>query len=378
MLTSSGSQSICRRCIMDTSDPFIEFRADGTCCYCDVFDKRMSQEVFQGDAGKRRLLNLVEDMKDKGKKREYDCLIGVSGGVDSTMAVWILRQYGLRVLAIHLDNGWDSELAVDNIKKVLDRLGVQLFTHVLDWEEFRDLQLAFLRASVPNCEVPTDHAIVALHFNVARKFGLQFIINGSNVTTEAFVPKAWSYDARDLRHLRAIHREFGSAKLRTFPTIGVMSSLYSVFLKGIRWIPILNYIDYDKTQALELLQRELDWRPYSGKHHESIYTRFYQGYILPTKFGFNKKRAHLSSLVLAGQMSREKALTEVANEQYIGSSLWREDREYVLKKLRLSEKEFDGIMKQQAKTHYEYSTNRLLFESMPGLFRVFKKIATST
>jgi N-acetyl sugar amidotransferase len=362
---------------MDTSDPDITFDDHGVCCFCKIHDERLRNEVFRGPEAEQRLETIVQKMKEDGKGKPYDCLIGLSGGTDSSMAVWTLKKLGLRPLALHLDNGWDSELAVDNIKKTLDKLGVDLYTYVLDWDEFRDLQLAFLKASVPNSEIPTDHAIVALNFKVAMEQQIKYIVNGSNVATEAFVPTAWAYDARDLRHLKAVHKRFGTIPLRSFPMLGIVGSLSAVFIKGIRWLSILNYVNYKKSEAIKLLQEELEWRPYGGKHYESVYTRFYQGYILKKKFGFDKRRAHLANLVLSGDLSREQALTEIAQEDYIDTGLWVEDREFVIKKLQLTEAQFEAIMTLPVKTHYDYPNNSWAFEKMPKLFGFLKKIATS-
>jgi N-acetyl sugar amidotransferase len=373
----SRPYQICSRCIMDTTDPGISFDASGVCCYCRIYDRRVKNEVFRAAEGEERLNAVVARMKQAGRGKRYDCLLGISGGVDSTMALWVLKQRGLRVLAIHLDNGWNSELAVDNIKKVLEKLDVDLQTHVLDWEEFRDLQLAFLKASVPNAEIPTDHAIVALHFKVAREQGIRYIINGGNVATEAFVPTAWAYDARDLRHIKAIHRRFGSVPLRTFPMLGIAGSLWAVLGRGIKWIGILNYIDYDKARAIEMLQNELGWRPYGAKHYESLYTRFYQAYILRRKFGYDKRRAHLSNLVLAGEIIREQAIAEIEQDDYVGSPLYLQDREFVIKKLGLTESGFEAVMALPPRKHYEYPNHRLILEKVPHLLAGFRRLAAN-
>jgi len=375
-LSANHPYQICCRCIMDTTDPDITFDDQGICCYCKIYEARIRQEVHRGPEGERRFREIVERMQQAGRGKPYDCLIGVSGGVDSTTAVWTLKKLGVRPLAVHLDNGWDSELAVDNIKKTLEKLEVDLYTYVLDWEEFRDLQLAFLKASVPNCEIPTDHAILALNFKVAMDQGIKYIANGANVSTEAFIPKAWAYEARDLRHLKAIHRRFGAVPLRSFPTLGMLGTLYAILVKEIRWITVLNYVDYQKSRAIKLLQEELGWRPYGGKHFESVYTRFYQGYILREKFGFDKRRAHLSNLVLAGEMTRDQALAEMEQEDYIGTALWSEDYAFVLKKFGLSQAQFDEIMALPVKTHYDFPSNRWAIEQMPRFTAFIKRIAT--
>jgi N-acetyl sugar amidotransferase len=375
-LNHNKKYQICVRCIMDTSDPGITFDENGICCYCKLYDQRITNEVFRGKAGEERIQTIVDKIKKDGEGKPYDCLIGVSGGVDSTYVVWNLKKYGLRPLALHLDNGWNSELAVDNIKNTLDALEIDLFTHVLDWEEFRDLQFSFLKASVPNAEIPTDHAIIAINFIVALKQGIKYIFNGSNVASEAFVPVAWAYDARDKRHLKAIHKQFGSTPLRTFPMMGIPGFAHAVFFKAIRWIALLNYVDYQKSEAVKVMERELGWRPYGGKHYESVYTRFYQGYILKQKFGFDKKRAHLANLVLSGDMTREQAMTEVQKEDYIGTDLYFKDREFTIKKLALTEAEFEEIMAVPVKTHYDYPNNSWALERMPKVFRAFKRFVT--
>lgn len=366
----------CSRCIMDTSDPRISFDDNGVCCYCKLYDKRIENEVFRGIDGQERLYTIIDKIKREGKDKSYDCLIGVSGGVDSTYVIWYLKKLGLRPLALHVDNGWNSELAVDNIKNTLNRLGVDLVTHVLDWEAFRDLQLSFLKASVPNAEIPTDHIIDCINFKVAMEHGIKYLFNGGNIATEAFVPVAWAYDSRDLRHIKAIHKQFGTKSLRLLPSMSIQGYLYAIFIKGIRWITLLNYLEYKKSEAINILKDELGWRPYGGKHFESVYTRFYQGYILKHKFGFDKKRAHLANLVLSHDMSRSQALEEIAKEDYIGTQLYNEDREFVIKKLGLTKDQFEAIMNLPVKTHYDYPNNSWLLESMPRMYKIFKRLAT--
>ncbi len=344
--------------------------------YCKIYDQRVKNEVFHGPEGERRLEQIIEKIRNEGRGKPYDCLIGVSGGVDSTFVAWRLKKAGLRPLALHLDNGWNSELAVDNIKNTLARLDIDLYTHVLDWDEFRDLQLAFLKASVPNAEIPTDHAIVAVNFKVAMQHGIKYVVNGANVSTEAFVPVAWAYDARDKRHLTAVRNRFGTVPLSTFPTMGVPGYLYAVMVRGIRWFTLLNYVDYKKSEAMKILESELGWRSYGGKHYESVYTRFYQGYILKHKFGFDKKRAHLANLVLSGDMSREKAIAAMEEEDYIGTEIYYQDREFTIKKFGLTEKQFEEIMALPVKTHYVYPNNSLMLERMPKVFAAFKRFVT--
>jgi len=366
---------MCTHCIMDTSDPEIEFDVAGRCQHCRNCEQRLAHEKYAGEPGRRMLEGMVEGIKQHGQGREYDCLIGVSGGVDSTTVAYHVTRLGLRPLALHLDNGWNSELAVDNMKQTLERLQIDLYTHVVDWDEFRDLQLSFLKASVPNCEIPTDHAINALLINTALRRGIRYVLHGGNLATEGIMPISWGHSNRDLKHLRAIHRRFGSVRLRTLPQISPFRFVYAIVMRGIKYIPILNYLDYDKQQAKQLIQRELGWRDYGGKHYESIYTRFFQGHILPAKFGIDKRRAHLSTLICSGQITRERALEEMSNPCYGDVELER-DTEYVVKKFGLTRSEFERIMSAPVRPHADYPSHAVLFHRLKSLKAVFKRIAT--
>lgn len=366
---------ICTRCIMDTSDPDIIFDGEGRCNHCTTLLARVQAEVYSGSEGRDRLARIVERIQAEGKGRDYDCVIGVSGGVDSTYVAYVVKKAGLRPLAVHFDNGWDSELAVDNIKRTLDTLGIELYTHVVDWEEFRDLQVAFLRASVPNAEIPTDHAINALLYRVAARHGLRYVITGSNVATEAILPFAWAYYNIDYRHLKAIHRRFGKLPLRTFPTLPLPSYVYYLFVRRLKLIRILNYVEYRKPAAMEILEKELGWRKYPAKHFESVYTRFFQGYILPRKFGYDKRRAHLSCLVCTGDMTREAALEEMTKDAYAGLNV-EEEKGFIIKKLGLAPSDFEAIMAAPPKTYADYPSNAWLFHKFPQVKKIVRKLAT--
>lgn len=361
---------------MDTSDPDIQFDEHGICSHCKNYERRARTELFHEPAGQARLQRLIAKIKEGGEGKEYDCVVGVSGGVDSTMAVYTAKQLGLQPLAVHMDNGWDSELAVQNIERALKLLDIDLYTYVVDWEEFRDLHLSFLKASVANSEIPTDHAIVAVLYRVAIQKGIRYIISGGNIVTEAIMPTGWMYDARDLRHIRAIHRKFGTVRLKSYPCFTLFDFAYWTFVKGIRIISILNYVPYVKREAIALLERELGWRNYGGKHYESIYTRFFQAYILPRKFNIDKRRAHLSTLICAGQITRRDALNEMEQNPYPPDKV-EEDKEYVLKKLGLTEAEFEVMMSEPVRGYRDYSSNHLIFRKMPTLLNFVKKVATN-
>ena len=356
-----GTVRTCSRCIMDTTDPDLEFDAAGVCNHCRRYDELARTRLLKGEPGQRRLEALVARISADGRGRPYDCIIGVSGGVDSTYVAYLVNKLGLRPLAVHLDNGWDSELAVKNIEHTLKKLGIDLYTYVIDWEEFRDLQLSFLKASTPDGEVPTDHAILAVLYRIAAGRGVRYIISGTNVATEASLPLKWGYGYFDWRYIRAVHRRFGSRGLRTYPRFGLPRLAYYVLWRGIRLVPILNYIDYDKPAAMRTIENDLGWRYYGGKHYESIYTRFFQAYVLPRKFDIDKRKAHFSNLVWSGHWTREQALEAMRAEDY-GQAMADEDRTYVIKKLGIGEADFAAIMGRPPRTFEDYANLYAFFD----------------
>lgn len=356
---------VCTRCIMDTvADRDIRFNEQGLCHHCERYDALLPSRVLRGEAGQKALAALVAKVKRAGAGREYDCIIGVSGGVDSTYVAYLVKRHGLRPLAVHLDNGWNSELAVKNIERVLRTLDIDLFTYVIDWNEFKDLQLSFLRASTPDGEIPTDHAIVALLWGEAVRRRIRYIISGMNFATESISVPAWSWGHSDWRYIQDVHRRFGTRPLKTFPHFSLpYLVLYVNLIRRVRTISILNYIDYNKQEAMALLQRELGWEYYGGKHHESIYTRFYQGHVLPRKFGVDKRYGHLSDLIKVGQVRREDALEEMKRPPY-PEELQQQDVDYACKKFNLTREQFDEIMRLPIKSFRDYKNSFAAFEFM--------------
>jgi N-acetyl sugar amidotransferase len=345
---------ICSRCIMDTSDSEIVFDSDGVCHHCHDYDSRVAAEVFPPPEGERMLEEIAAQIKREGRRKRYDCILGLSGGVDSSYVAYLTKQLGLRPLALHLDNGWDSDVAVRNIHNIVRKLEIDLETHVLDWEEFRSLQLAFLRASTPDSEIPTDHAIVAALYEAAAKHGVRWIMDGSNTVTEVMLPPTWSHGHGDWGYIKGLNDLFGTRPLRTYPHFGVLRLHFTYHaVHRIRRLPLLNYVDYDKPRAIETLKRELDWEPYGAKHYESVYTKFFLGHIHPRKFGFDMRRPHLSCLILDGKISRADALEEIERPAIEAEEL-RRDRVFVAKKLGLSEAEFEEIMALPRKTFWDY------------------------
>jgi N-acetyl sugar amidotransferase len=359
--TDTATLRVCKRCIMDTTDPDIRFDDSGVCSHCHRHELLERRRLIPPAERAQRLEALVAQIQRAGARKPYDCIVGVSGGVDSTYVAWLVRKLGLRPLAVHLDNGWDSELAVSNIEKALKTLGIDLFTHVIDWEEFRNLQISFLKASTPDGEIPTDHAIFALLYEVAARHGLRYVITGTNVSTESILPEKWGYGYFDWRYVRDVHWRFGTSGLSTYPRFSLTRLFYYVFVRRIRMVSILNYCEYNKQRAIGVLQDELGWAYYGGKHYESIYTRFYQAYVLPRKFNIDKRKAHLSTLIGSGQITRADALRAMQEPVY-PEHLLEQDREYAIKKLGLSAEQFDSIMCAPNKTFLDYRSSHAVFE----------------
>ncbi|MCE2711625.1 MAG: N-acetyl sugar amidotransferase [Cryomorphaceae bacterium] len=363
----------CTRCVMDTSDPDITFNAKGECNHCTEFLEKRARYKYQGAASDEQLAQWIVAMKAAGKGREFDCVVGLSGGIDSSYAAFIAREHGLRVLAVHMDNGWNAEEAVQNIKNIADKLHVEYESYVLDWEEFRDLQVAFLRASVPEADTPTDIAILSALHKVAARYGVKHIISGGNFATEGILPKTWHYNAKDLTYFNHIYKRFGKGKLKTFPTFGFLSEMYYKLVKKIKMVYILNYVPFDKNEAMALLERELDWKYYGGKHYESKYTGFIQAYYLYEKFGIDYRRATYSSQICAGALSREEALELLKSKPYKDEQI-EEEKRYIAKKLGLSSSDFDEILHLPPKWYRDYPNDEKRLDFVYNTYRkLFRK-----
>jgi N-acetyl sugar amidotransferase len=358
---------VCIRCVMDTTIKVIYFDENGICNYCKDYDYRIATELYKEPERSKRLNFLIDKIKKEGQKKEYDCIIGVSGGVDSSYVAYLVKKYSLRPLAIHLDNSWNSELAVQNIQQLLKKLNIDLYTHVIDWEEFKDLQKSFIKSSIENLEIPTDHAITALLFKMADKYRLKYILNGSNLATEGLYGNSGGSNL-DYRLLKDIHKKFGTKKLKTYPLISICNLAYKIIVKKIKYIPILNYVDYHKEKAIKLLEKEFGWRRYGAKHFESIFTRFFQGYILPNKYNYDKRKVHLSNLIMSKQISRREALNELNKDPYPNQELLKEDIDFFLKKFNFTKLEFQTIMNSKP---IELSE----FKSYEGIFKKLRPLA---
>lgn len=350
------SAQVCTRTVMDGSDPDIRFDADGVCNYWHEY-QAFAATLPDAAAKQARLDTLLAAVRADGKGKPYDCVIGLSGGVDSSYVTWLAKQWELRPLIVHFDNGWNNELAVRNIENICKKLDFELHTFVMDWDEFRDLQRAYFKASVVDIEVPTDHMISGALYRLAAKYNLKYILSGLNHATEWLMPPSWNYAKFDLVNLKAIHRKFGERPLRKLPALGVWQRAWYQLVRGIHSEAVLDLVDFDKAKAKELLIRELDWVDYGGKHYESLFTRFYQGYILPQKFGVDKRKAHLSNLILSGQATRDEALRELQQPTY-DAAMQERDKAYVRKKLGFSEAEFEELLVRPNQRHEIYGTDR--------------------
>jgi len=321
--------------------------------------------VKKGKEGKILFDTKIQEIKEFGNNKKYDCLIGISGGVDSSYVTYLAHQNGLRALCVHFDNGWNSELAVANIENIVNKLGYDLYTYVINWEEFKDLQLAYLKASVVDIEVLTDHAIYGTLFKIAKENNIKYVLGGHNVVTEGILPYHWTFNKKDYINIKDIHKKFGSISIKSYP---FLDRKMKKFIKhsGVEFVNYLNWVQFNKNEIKLLLAKEINWKDYGGKHYESIWTRFYQGYILPVKFGIDKRKAHLSTLICSGQINRQTALEEMNKSTY-EEELLMQDKEFVLKKLGLTKDEWTNILKTPIKDHREFKTEGSLFNYYPIL-----------
>lgn len=357
----------CTRCVMDTTDSEIMFDVHGVCNHCHGFEARARQEWFPNTEGHKRWESLVSQIKASGRGQEYDCILGLSGGVDSSYLAIKAYECGLRPLVMHVDAGWNSELAVANIEAVVKYCGFDLHTHVVDWEDMRDLHLAYLRAAVANQDVPQDHIFFASLYHFATGNGVRYILSGGNLATEGIFPSSWHGSAMDAINLKTIHEKYGERKLVAYKTISFLDCyIWYPFVKKMRTLRPLNYMPYDKVVALKELEEKVGYKPYPRKHGESLFTKVFQNYYLPKKFGMDKRRPHLASLIVSGQMSRDEAL-EKLNEPLYDPSELEVDITYFCKKLRISRGQFDELM--NAPIHH-YSD----FPNWDGRYKLLKRV----
>ena len=364
---------VCTKTVMDNTDPDISFDDLGVSNWWHDY-----QKILQTRPNEEQRAALLEGslrkITESGKGKPYDCILGLSGGVDSSYLAYLAKKWSLRPLVVHFDNGWDDELAVGNIEAVLKKLRFPLHTFVMNWPEFRDLQRAYFKASVLDLDIPTDHMIFGALHKVALNQGIKYVLSGNNFATEWLLPPAWYYSKFDLVNLKGIHRAFGEIPMQHLPKLGVWQRLYYQRVKTIVDMEILELVPYKKMEAKQFLAGEFGWRDYGGKHYESVFTRFYQGYILPTKYGIDKRKAHLSNLICNGEITRTKALEELSKPT---DDLGRQqaDKRYVAKKLGWSEAEFEDILALPLRRHEEFGTDALQSRLADAILRYCQPFA---
>jgi N-acetyl sugar amidotransferase len=366
---------ICTRCLMDDSVPDIRFDARGVCNYCEEFVQMMAT-THSPDAAQRSgdFSRFVETVKRDGQGKEYDCIVGLSGGVDSAWVLYQAKAQGLRPLAVHMDNGWNSELAQHNIERLVKRLDVHLYTHVIDWAEYRELMQAFFDADVVDVELLYDNAMFAVNYRLAARYGIKWILAGTNKSTEGMrMPAGWNWFKFDARNIKRIGQRRGVSKLRTFPALDVPSYVWYEYVRKIKWISFLDFLDYRKEEALQVLERECGYRRYPYKHYESIFTRFYQGFILPRKFGIDKRKLHLSTLVASGQMPREEGLALLAQIPYPSQAELDSDRQYFLKKMGWTDEQFRAYIERPGVSHAVYGSELGLWKLLAQVYKAFNR-----
>lgn len=364
---------ICTRCIMDTSAADISFDAAGVCNYCRQFLER-SGHLFAKDPGlrQRELEAFVAKVKASGQGKRYDCIVGVSGGVDSSWALVQVVKLGLRPLAVHMDNGWNSELAQNNIANLVNGLKVDLYTHVIDWNEYRKLMQGFFDSDVIDVELLYDNAMLSVNYQQARKHGIKYILAGTNQMTEGMrMPNGWNWFKFDKKNIKYLGRKFGHVHLETFPSMGTFEYILHEFVLRTSWVSFLDYLDYRKAEALQVLQRDFAYKPYPYKHYESIFTRFYQGYILPRKFGVDKRRVHLATLVASNQMTRAEALQKMEEIPYPSVKDLDEDIAYFLKKMGWNAQQLKDYIARPGKSHLAYPSELKRWEYCVRIYKTY-------
>lgn len=344
---------ICTRCVMDTTDPEITFDSYGVCNHCNNFDRVTSKLWFPNEEGKRKIEILFNKLKEEGKGKEYDCILGLSGGLDSSYLALIMKDYGLRPLVVHVDAGWNSDDSVKNVQAVVNHCNFKLHTKVVNWNEVKDLQLAYLKAGVANQDVAQDHAFFASLYHFAIEKDIKYVISGHNFATESILPSAWQHAAMDEINLKDIHKKYGSIRLKEYKTISFFDYYFNYpLIKKMKVVQPLNYMAYSKEIALNRL-KDIGYVPYERKHGESRFTKFFQNYYLPKKFNIDKRKAHLSSLIVSGFITRDEALDKLREPLYDDSELIQ-DKDFISNKLGISISELDKYVEGPNRHYSEF------------------------
>ncbi|MFA4824244.1 MAG: N-acetyl sugar amidotransferase [Methanoregula sp.] len=344
-------QKICSKCIQDSGFPGITFDSNGICSLCHKYEK-VDKKYALTEANNVNFSRLIEKIKSRGKNNEYDSIIGVSGGRDSSYCLYLMRKWGLNPLAVHYDNNMNSKIAAENIKNSCRKLDIDLFTFVVDWEEFKDLQKSFLKASVPSVDIPSDHAFVTVLYEYAYKNNIKYIFNGSSFRTEGPIPPEWSLH-NDTKFILDIQKKWGTIPLKKYP-IRKVSDLIKYRISGMTVVLPLYHMHYAHAEIMPVLEKELGWQYYGGHHFESIFTRWAFAYYLPKKFGIDTRIPDYSALIRSGQMSREEAVQKMKESIY-SSDQEKEDRRYIMNKLELNEDELDAIINSPLRKNFDYA-----------------------
>ncbi len=363
-MTKDRDYQICTNCVMDTTDSAITFDEQGVCDHCNTYYTKTLPSWHTDQKGWDELQVLVNKIKKNGEGKDFDCIIGMSGGIDSSYLVYVAKEkLGLRPLVFHVDAGWNSQIAVNNIERIVDKLGLDLYTHVINWEEMKDLQLAYFKSGVPHIDTPQDHAFFATMYNFASKYDVKYILTGANYSTECIRnPVEWMYYQSDVIQLKDIHKKFGTRPLKEYPLTSILwHKLYLPYIKGVKVLRPLNYVPYIKKESMKLLEDQFGWQPYPQKHFESRFTKFYESYWLPEKFGFDVRKVQYSSLIVTGQMTRAEALEKLKEPTY-DKEIIKEDFEFIANKLGITIDELKGYFDAPNKTYKDYASQENIYK----------------
>ena len=363
----------CNLCLMDTSIKEVKLSKDGICNYCLDFKKKISLYTFTPEEEKNNIIEFKNSLKKRKNNSEYDAIVGLSGGADSSYLAYFAKELNLNILLVHMDNGWNSDISIKNIKNIIDNTGFDYESVVLDWQEFKDLQRSFLKAGVIDIELITDHAITGSLVQIAKKNNIKSLINGYNFRTEHAMPKSWSWYKTDLLNIKSIHKRFGSIKIKNFPYIPFIDSAMIHFGIGkLKLFRPLNLINYSRSKIINILETKYNWIDYGGKHHESFFTKFYQGYILPKKFNVNKEISHLSCLIRNAEITKNQAKEIISKPIFLNNEL-EIAKNYIIKKLNFEPEDFKKIMEEKPREHNEFSSQEKLYDLIYKLKNFYKK-----
>ena len=364
---------VCTNCVMDTTDSNISFDDTGMCDHCNDFYENVLPNWHPDDTGRKELEKTIEKIKEEGKKRDFDCIFGMSGGLDSSYMLHLaVKELGLKPLVFHVDGGWNSEIAVNNIQVLVDKLGVDLYTEVINWEEMKDFQLAFFKSGVPHLDLPQDHAFMATLYNFAEKYNIKYILNGGNFSTECIrVPMEWLYYGTDMAQINDIRRRFGTINMTSYPFSPILKhKFYLRYVKGVKVIKPLNYMPYNKEATIELLSKEYGWKSYPQKHFESRFTKFFEGYWLPERFGFDMRKPQFSSLIVTKQMTRETAMERLKKLPYNPDTI-HDEFNYIATKLGISSDQLRGYFNMEKKFYWDYKNQVSMFQTGAKVLKAF-------